>query len=70
MEECIHPQLFDVVTLQCQNYSDVDCGQREEVVEYCTFVNFSLSLSLSLSLSRGVNSSSPALLHVFLSSVH
>ena len=42
MEECIHPQLFDVVTMQCQNYSDVDCGQREELVEYCTFVNLCL----------------------------
>ena len=42
MEECLHPQLFDVVTLQCQNYSDVDCGQREELVEYCTFVNLCL----------------------------
>ena len=42
MEECLHPQLFDVMTMQCQNYSDVDCGQREEVVEYCTFVNLCL----------------------------
>ena len=42
MEECLHPQLFDVVTMHCQNYSDVDCGQREELVEYCTFVTLCL----------------------------
>ena len=35
MEECTYPQLFNSQTLRCENYTDVDCGQRQEHVEPC-----------------------------------
>ncbi|RUS79491.1 hypothetical protein EGW08_012759, partial [Elysia chlorotica] len=37
-QECPYPQLFNVNTLQCEHFSSVDCGTREEPRDPCEYL--------------------------------
>ena len=35
LTECIYPDLFSEETLQCENFTNVKCGQRQEIKYLC-----------------------------------
>lgn len=35
LTECIYPDLFSEETLQCENFTNVKCGEREEIKYLC-----------------------------------
>ncbi|KAK3102853.1 hypothetical protein FSP39_014445 [Pinctada imbricata] len=37
LDECPYPKLFDGVTKRCQAFTQVKCGARKEVVDYCKY---------------------------------
>ncbi|XP_061195422.1 adhesive plaque matrix protein 2-like [Saccostrea echinata] len=39
MRECRYPQLFSEKTLQCENYTEVDCGNRTEYKSACNYLS-------------------------------
>lgn len=37
LNSCPMPQLFDMATLECKNYTEVDCKNRFEPKDACTY---------------------------------
>ncbi|XP_046572060.1 uncharacterized protein LOC124280209 [Haliotis rubra] len=37
LRECPYPQLYNVITKQCEHYSMVKCGDREQPISHCDY---------------------------------
>ncbi|XP_055999593.1 uncharacterized protein LOC125653859 [Ostrea edulis] len=46
MHECYYPFLFSKDTLQCENYTEVNCGTRYQPVWECRYLRFHLEYSM------------------------
>ncbi|XP_055999592.1 uncharacterized protein LOC125653582 [Ostrea edulis] len=46
LHECHYPFLFSKDTLQCENYTEVDCGTRYKPIWECRYLRFHLEYSM------------------------
>lgn len=51
MQECTYPDMFSEETMSCENFTEVECGSRREVVDYCKVLSLSLSSNCNYQVS-------------------